>query len=159
PKTFLYDADEALQVRVPVKAGSHQVMATMLKSDDAEPEGGGPDHLSLYSRNSDNAASPIAIAALLIGGPYGANPPADSPSRRLVFVCRPTAPAEETTCARKILSNLARRAYRRAASSDDVQTLVGFYKQGRAAGSFEDGIRSALERVLVSPDFLFRIET
>ena len=61
-------------------------------------------------------------------------------------------------CATKILSTLARRAYRRAATNDDVQTLLGFYKQGRAAGSFDDGIRAALERVLVSPDFLFRIE-
>jgi cytochrome c5 len=76
-KTFQYDGDEALQARVPVKAGLHRVMATMLKSDDAVPEGGGPDRLSLYSRNSDNATSPIAIAALLIGGPYDGKVPLD----------------------------------------------------------------------------------
>ena len=66
--------------------------------------------------------------------------------------------ADETPCAKKILSNLARRAYRRGAMDDDVQTLLAFYNRARAAGSFDDGIRSALERVLVSPDFLFRIE-
>ena len=57
-KTFQYDGDEALQVRVPVKAGLHQVMATMLKSDNAEPEGVGPDHLSLYSRSPTTPARP-----------------------------------------------------------------------------------------------------
>jgi mono/diheme cytochrome c family protein len=156
--TFQYDADDALHVRVPVKAGLHQVMATMLKSDDAEPEGGGPDRLSPYSRSSDNATSPIGIASLLIGGPYDGRVPLDSPSRKLLYVCRPANGADESPCATKILSNLARRAYRRAANDDDVQTLLGFYKRGRATGNFEDGIRSALERVLVSPDFLFRIE-
>jgi hypothetical protein len=162
--TFEYDGDEALQLRVPVKAGLHQVMATMLKSDDAAPEGGGPDRLSPYSRNSDNANSPIAIASLLIGGPYNGKVPLDSPSRRLLFVCRPgvsgdKAAAEENACAKKIATNLARRAYRREPTDDDVQTLLAFYNRARAAGSFDDGIRSALERVLVSPDFLFRIET
>src|SRR5579872_6271406 len=156
--TFQYDGDEALHVRVPVKAGLHQVMATMLKSDDAEPEGGGPDRLSPYSRNSDNATSPIAIAALLIGGPYEGKVALDSPSRKLLFVCTPANPAEEAPCAKKIATNLARRAYRRGATDEDVQTLLGFYNRARAAGSFDDGIRSALERVLVSPDFLFRIE-
>jgi mono/diheme cytochrome c family protein len=163
PKTFVYDGDEALQARVPVKAGLHQVMATMLKTDDAEPEGVGPDRLPLFSRASDNPTSSIAIASLLIGGPYDARTPAHSPSRRLLFVCDPAsspekATADEAACATKILANLARRAYRRAATNDDVQTLVSFYKQGRAAGSFDDGIRAALERVLISPDFLFRIE-
>jgi Protein of unknown function (DUF1592)/Protein of unknown function (DUF1588)/Protein of unknown function (DUF1585)/Protein of unknown function (DUF1595)/Protein of unknown function (DUF1587)/Cytochrome C oxidase, cbb3-type, subunit III len=158
-KTFVYDGDEALQVRVPVKAGLRQVMATMLKSDGAVPEGGGPDHLSLYSRNSDNASSPIAIAALLIGGPYNGKVPLDSPSRQLLFACHPANVAEETPCATKILSSLARRAYRRAATDEDVLTLLRFYQRARAAGNFDDGIRSAVERVLVSPDFLFRIES
>jgi hypothetical protein len=157
-KTFQYDGDEVLQVRVPVKAGLRQVMATMLKSDGAAPEGGGADRLSPYSRNSDNATAPIAIAALLIGGPYEGKVAADSPSRQLLYVCRPANTAEEASCATKILSNLARRAYRRATTDDDVQTLFSFYKHARAAGNFDDGIRSALERVLVSPDFLFRIE-
>ncbi|MBZ5634843.1 MAG: DUF1592 domain-containing protein [Acidobacteriia bacterium] len=157
-RTFVYDGDEALQARVPVKAGLHQVMTTMLKSDDAVPEGGGPDRLSLYSRNSDNASSPIAIAALLIGGPYNGKVPQDSPSRRLLYVCHPATASEEAPCATKIASNLARRAYRRGATDDDVQTLLAFYNRARANGNFDDGIRSALERVLVSPDFLFRIE-
>ncbi len=157
-RTFLYDGDEALQARVPVKAGLHQVMATMLKTDNSVPEGGGPDRLSLYSRNSDNASAPVSIAALWVGGPYDAKVPVESPSRKLLFTCRPANASEETGCATKILSTLSRRAYRRASTDDDVQTLLAFYKQGRANGNFDNGIRTALERVLVSPDFLFRIE-
>jgi mono/diheme cytochrome c family protein len=158
-KTFRYDGDDALHVQVPVKAGLHQVMATMLKTEDAEPEGVGPDRLPLFSRQSDTPTSPIAIASLLIGGPYDAKVPADSPSRQLLFVCHPASASDELPCATKILSHLARRAYRRSVSGDDVGTLLSFYKRGRAAGTFDDGIRAALERVLVSPDFLFRIET
>ena len=158
-KTFVFDGDDALQTRVPVKAGLHQVMATMLKTEDVEPEGPGPDRLPLFSRQSDNPTSPIAIAALWIGGPYGGQVPADSPSRKLVFACSPANAADESSCATKILSQLARRAYRRPATDDDVETLLSFYKRGRASGKFDDGIREALERVLVSPDFLFRIET
>jgi hypothetical protein len=157
-KTFQYDGDEVLQVRLPVKAGLHQVMATMFKSDDAEPEGGGPERLSPYSRAGDNGTSPIAIAALWIGGPYEGKVALDSPSRKLLYVCNPSNPGDETACATKIVSALARRAYRRAANKDDVDTLLGFYKRARAKGTFDDGIRSALERTLVSPDFLFRIE-
>ncbi len=160
-KTFIYDGDEGLQVRLPVKAGLHLVMATMLKTADAEPEGPGPDRLPLFSRASDNGSSPIAIASLLIGGPYGGQVPADSPSRQLVFVCHPASSAEELPCATKIVSRLARRAYRRPVDDEDVETLLSFYKRGRgqSGGTFDDGIRAALERVLVSPDFLFRIET
>jgi hypothetical protein len=156
--TFQYDGDEALQTRVAVKAGLHQVVATMIKSDNVLPESAGPDRLSLFSRNSDNANSTIAIASLLIGGPYNGKVAQDSPSRKLIFVCSPANAADELSCANKILLRLARRAYRRASTNEDVQTLLTFYKRASANGSFDDGIRAALERVLVSPDFLFRIE-
>ncbi len=156
--TFQYDADEALHARVPVKAGVHKVMATLHKSDGSLPEGSGADRLSPYSRSSDNASSPIAIASVLIGGPYNGHVPADSPSRDLLYVCQPASQADEVPCARRILSKLARRAYRRAETQDDVDTLLAFFNRGRADGTFDGGIRSAIERVLVSPDFLFRIE-
>lgn len=156
-RTFQYDGDEALRVRVPVKAGLRHVMATLHKTDNVVPEGAGADRLSHYSRSSDNASSPIAIASLWVGGPYNGKVPEDSPSRQRLYVCRPSA-TEETACAEKILATLARRAYRRAADAEDVETLMDFYRRGRASGSFDAGIRSALERVLVSPDFLYRIE-
>jgi hypothetical protein len=158
PKNLLYDGDDALQVRVPVKAGLRQVVATMLKSDDAEPEGAGPDRIPLASRESDSPAAAASISSLLIGGPYEAHVPQDSPSRALLFVCHPAGAGDEIPCATNIVSSLARRAYRRSASEDDVQTLLAFYRRARAGGSFDDGIRAALERVLVGPDFLFRIE-
>jgi hypothetical protein len=164
---FLYEGDEALQARVPVKAGLREVVATLLKTEDPEPEGLGPDHLPLWSRQSDSPTTPTAISSMYIGGPYNAQVPQDSPSRRMIFVCHPQTAAEELPCATKILSKLARRAYRRSATSEDVETLLAFYKRGRAdgnfgnsgnLGNFDQGIRAALERALVAPDFLFRIE-
>jgi hypothetical protein len=155
---FLYDGDESLQVRVPVKAGLREVVATILKAEDPEPEGVGPDHIPLWSRQSDSPNTPTAISSMYIGGPYDGQVPQDSPSRRMIYVCHPAGAADELPCATKILSKLARRAYRRSATTDDVETLVGFYKRGRVNGNFDQGIRAAIERVLVGPDFLFRIE-
>ena len=75
-----------------------------------------------------------------------------------MFVCRPADRGAEEPCAREILSTLARRAYRREVTDADIDTLLEFYDAGRRAGSFDAGIQLALERVLISPDFLFRIE-
>jgi mono/diheme cytochrome c family protein len=157
-RTYQYDADASLRVQVPVQAGLRQVTATLYKTDNTVPEGAGPDRLSHYSRASDNASSPIAIASLWIGGPFQGAVPKNSPSRERLFVCQPANAAEETACAEKILANLARRAYRRATEPDDLETLMDFYRQGRRSGSFDAGIRAAVERVLVSPDFLYRME-
>ncbi len=157
-KVFLYEGDDALQARVPVKAGLHEVVGTILKTEDPEPEGVGPDHIPLWSRQSDNPNTPTAISSMYIGGPYNAQVPKDSPSRRLIFVCEPASATDELPCATKILSKLARRAYRRSATNDDVETLLAFYKRARKTENFDQGIRTALERVLVGPDFLFRIE-
>jgi hypothetical protein len=130
-----------------------------VRADAAKPEGLGPDRIPIWGHDYDgDIRAPMTISLLLIGGPYDADVPEDSPSRRRIFVCNPASPREETGCASKILSNLARRAYRRPSTNEDVQTLVEFYRKGRAGGSFDDGIRVALERILVSPDFLFRIE-
>jgi hypothetical protein len=154
----LYTADEALQVRVPLKAGLRQVVATIVKTDRVRPEGLGPARIPIWNRESDVPSFPLAISSLLIDGPYAGRVAQDSPSRRRIFLCRPATQASEVGCATQIVSALARRAYRRPATSDDVQTLLGFYRRGRSPGNFDAGIRAALERVLVSPDFLFRIE-
>jgi cytochrome c5 len=152
------DADEGLQVRIRLKAGLRQVVATIVKSDRVEPEGLGPDRIPIWSREYDVPGVPLFISSLLIGGPYSGQVPQDSPSRRRIFVCHPAGRAEETRCATKILSNLARRAYRRPVTREDIQTLLGFYERAHADGDFDSGVRAAVERVLVSPDFLFRIE-
>ncbi len=131
----------------------------MLKSDDAEPEGVGPDRLPLWSRESDNANTPIAISSLLIGGPYNgtgaaglAEPPADLrvPSRR--------APRTNSRARRRSCRSWRGGRIAAPRPTTTSRRCSAFYKRGRAAGNFDDGIRAALERVLVSPDFLFRIE-
>ncbi len=134
-KVFLYDGDEALEARVPVKAGLHKVVATILKTDDPEPEGVGPDHLPLWSRQSDSPTTPAAISSMCTSAaPITARcrRTRRGPSRRLIFVCHPGSAADELPCATKILSRLARRAYRRSATNDDVETLVGVSTSGPA---------------------------
>ena len=87
-----------------------------------------------------------------------ARDPGDTPSRRRIFLCRPQARSQELPCARKILSTLVRRAYRRPASEADIQLIMPFFEQGRRAGGFDEGIQRGLELILVSPAFLFRTE-
>jgi cytochrome c5 len=159
PANPLHDADEALQVRASLKAGVHQVVATVVKTRGIKPEGLGPDRIPIWNREGDVTSAPLSISSLLIGGPYNGHLPQDSPSRRRIFVCSPVSRTDEAACATKVFSTLARRAYRRPATTEDVQTLLGFYERTRTDGDFDAGIRAAIERVLVSPDFLFRIET
>jgi len=99
------------------------------------------------------------LARVDITGPYHATGPGDTPSRRRIFVCHPPGTADEIPCARKILSNLVRRAFRRAPSENDIESLLSFYQQERnKTGSFESGIEIALRRVLADPEFVFRFE-
>jgi mono/diheme cytochrome c family protein len=162
----LFTADEQLEARVPIKAGLHQVTVTVTNAEAAKAEGLGPARIPIWGHDYDgDIRAPVVISLLLIGGPYNAQVPQDSPSRRRILVCDSKVVSgfsrtvtDETLCATKILSTLARRAYRRPITSEDIQTLLGFYEKGRAEGDFDNGIRSALERILVSPDFLFRIE-
>jgi cytochrome c551/c552 len=99
------------------------------------------------------------LARVDITGPYRATGPGDTPSRRRIFVCHPNGTPDEIPCARKILSNLVRRAFRRAPSDNDIEALLSFYQQERnKTGSFEAGIEIALRRVLADPEFVFRFE-
>src|SRR5205814_3739616 len=111
------NGDDALQVRLPLKAGLRTVVATILKSNDVQPEGLGPARIPVWSREGDVPTVPAFISSLLIGGPYNAKVLADSPSRKRIFLCRPALKADETACATKILSTFARRAYRRPATN------------------------------------------
>ena len=100
------------------------------------------------------------VQALTIEGPYEGAVPEDTPSRRRIFVCDPAAAAEEAACAERILSRMARLAYRRPPTDGDVETLLEFFRDGRAreGGNFDTGIQLALERLLVDPDFLLRVQ-
>ncbi|MBI3983088.1 MAG: DUF1592 domain-containing protein [Gemmatimonadetes bacterium] len=95
---------------------------------------------------------------LAIVGPYSATGVSDTPSRRRIFSCRPTSPAEARPCVESIVTRLATQAYRRPLTADDLKALMGFYDRGATAGGFETGIRTALQAVLASPHFLFRME-
>src|SRR6185503_13994932 len=99
-----------------------------------------------------------ALVSAVVSGPYNVAGPGDSPSRRRIFVCKPASTNAQPGCAKQILSTLVRRAYRRPATDPEVERLLPFYTAGRAEGGFDRGIQKALERLLVSPQFLFRIE-
>jgi hypothetical protein len=137
--------------QVPIAAGPHLVGITFVERSEALDEG------LVRTRMRGRGTLP-AIAIATIRGPYSPTGPGDTPSRRRIFVCRPSAAADEEPCAREILSTLARRAYRRAATDADLADLTPFFEQGRADGGFDAGIELALERLLVSPQFLYRIE-
>lgn len=98
------------------------------------------------------------LQRLTVLGPFGVTGVSDTPARQAVFTCRPTSPDEEGPCAREIIARLATRAYRRPAVDRDVDGLMTFYGQGAADGGFEKGIRTALQAILASPHFIFRLE-
>ncbi len=103
-------------------------------------------------------ATPLQLTDVILSGPYNVQGPGDTPSRRKIFVCEPVKPSDEAPCARQILSSLARLAYRRPVTGEDVGPLMGFYERARPAEGFDGGIESAIEALLVSPKFLFRVE-
>jgi hypothetical protein len=143
------DLDETLEVRIPVTAGSHLVAATFLK-DTVKPEG--------VLDSAGNHAFFDGVGSVSIAGPYAGTGPGDTAARRSIFGCHPQARAEEEACATRIITTLARRAYRRPIGSDEIPSLLTPYRSAREAAGFEGGIRRALQRILVSPDFLFRVE-
>lgn len=151
------EVDARLRVRIPVKAGPHEVAVAFLEG----PEMVVPDRLEPYLRSSvdnfDWGGLPH-FQTLAITGPFAITGPGDTPSRRRIFVCHPADTAAETPCARKILGALARRAYRQPVSDADMRTLMAFYESGHRDGGFEAGIEEGLQRILASPKFVFRVE-
>jgi hypothetical protein len=143
-----HDPDSHLKVRVPVKAGTRTLVATFVK-DTIKTEGIPPTREANFFEGVGN----ISVA-----GPYDVLGPGDTASRDRIFVCHPIAPAEEGACAEKIISSLARRAYRRPIAADDLPPLVALFRQGAAADGFAAGVRLALLKILVSPEFIFRME-
>src|SRR4029434_2178666 len=115
-------------------AGLTTVTATLLKANDILPEGLGPARIPIWSREGDVPTVPAYISSLLIGGPYNGRVPKDAAIRSRIFICQPRTAAtiaEETACATKILSTLARRAYRRPETTEDVRAVLGLYKHAR----------------------------
>ena len=141
--------------RVHVKAGPHTIAVAVV---DGRRAGGVDEQYSDYRVNSKFAVGG-GVQSIVITGPYSPNGVGDTPSRRRIFVCTPANAGEEASCARKIVTNLARRAFRRNLVDDsEVDALMTFYERGRKEGDFEAGIQQAVARVLVSPRFVFRME-
>jgi hypothetical protein len=157
-EVYMHTADAGLEVRVPVKAGTREVGVSFVKKY-WEPEGVlQPPQRGFARTTNELYYGEPAVDTVLIGGPYQRTGAADTPSRRKVFVCRPSNRASEEPCAKSILSTLARRAYRRPVTDTEVQTLLAFFREGRSEGGFEVGIQRGLRRILAAPSFLFRIE-
>ena len=160
----LYDqpdrtADADLVVRVPVAAGARTVGAAFVSRGSGVIERHRQPFLKVHITVGGDQRTQPAVYSLTITGPHDSTGAGDTPSRRRIFTCRPAPGGQDgRACAEDILTTLARRAYRRPATRADLDTLLAFYAEGSAAGGFEAGIEMALRRLLVSPEFLFRIE-
>ncbi|MGH9144182.1 MAG: DUF1592 domain-containing protein [Vicinamibacterales bacterium] len=149
--------------RIHVKAGpQHLAAAFIQKFDGVVDDLVSPiDYTLADTEYGDNAGITILphVRDFSVTGPYKVTGVSDTPSRRKVFICRPTSPADEIPCARKILSNLTGEAYRRTPNNEDVESLMEFYGEGRKGHDFEAGIKAALQALLASPKFVFRFES
>jgi hypothetical protein len=143
--------EKANEIRIPIKAGPHLIGVTFIEHTEAR------DETTLRPRLRSRGPQ-VSIASVTISGPYAVTGPGETASRQRIFVCHPASTAEELPCAKRILSTQARRAYRRPVTDSDLQDLMPFYNAGVKESGFELGIEKALERLLVSPQFLFRIE-
>jgi hypothetical protein len=169
-------------LRVPVKAGLRTVGVTYLR-ESAEPEMAAPplrdrptpppaplpslpaemdvrlDGVRLKRFEVPHTGNlPPRVTDVFVAGPYNTTGRGETPSRARLFVCRPATTQAEEPCARKILATVSRRAFRRPVTDSDILPLMAFYHDGRREGDFDHGIERALRAILVSPDFLFRIE-
>ena len=152
-------ADDDFEVRVQVPAGLRTVGVAFVRNPALE-EGvlQPPVDMSTfgYSTDEEMDGNP-AVGNVVIGGPFDGLTPAEVASRQRIFVCSPEDGAGEEGCAKEIIGTLARRAYRRPVTAADVEHLFGFFESGRRQGDFDSGIQTVLERVLVDPEFLFRV--
>jgi mono/diheme cytochrome c family protein len=175
-------ADRDWEIRVPVTAGPHQVQVAFVKQSSAVAETARLPFLRPYPAGVNIAETRTGayLRSVEIAGPFDPTGPGNSPSRQRIFTCQPTSSANASTpkdqlptsksaagqprnrdadaCARSILGALARRAYRRPVTSTDIEPLMTFYREGVASGSFDEGIDHALQRLLISPEFLLRVE-
>src|SRR5688572_18632233 len=147
--------DARLKTRVKVKAGPRAVAVTFVKRNNAESD----EPLEPHERNHDlqDMNGLPQVDHVNLTGPFNPTGPGDTPSRQRIFVCKPAAGADDSICARKVLSTLARRAYRRPVTADDMAPIMEQYEAGRKAG-FDTGIEHGLRLILANPKFLFRVE-
>ena len=149
--------------RIHVKAGTHQLAAAFVQRFDAVPDDLMPP--IEHSLADSQIGSGFGITTLphlrefAVGGPFKVTGVSDTSSRKKIFTCRPTAASEEAACAAQIIRKIATQAYRAPLTAPDYDGLKKFYQQGRTeGGDFESGIRLAVQAILASPKFLFRLE-
>ena len=159
------EREQGLKVRVPVKAGVRTIAVSFPRRHwYVEGVGVGrlPAASDAFNSGTESDAQfgkiEMGIDTLEVTGPFNGKTPVSTLSRKRILVCQPTTAASETPCARRVLTGLARRAYRRTPTADDISTLMTFYEAGRRNATFEAGIQTAIERLLVSPYFLLRKE-
>jgi len=158
-EVYMHNADDGLEVLIPVKAGTREVAASFVSSF-WEPEGiVQPPQIESFARTDNEVyfGNP-GVGTVSIDGPIGVTDTKELPPGTKVFSCWPNNAGAEEPCARKILSSLATRAYRRPVNPEEVRTLLDFYHEGHAEAGFVSGIQLGLERILAAPSFLFRVE-
>jgi hypothetical protein len=155
---YIQTADASLQVRFPATMGSKTIGVSFVQ-ETSEPEGALQPRNSPFGLGSDeHYLGNAAIDTLEIGGPFEPARRSQPAGNRRIFSCYPSTYQYEETCARKILSGLARRAYRRPLRPTDVESLLRVYQKGQGEGGFTSGIQLALQVILSDPEFLFRVE-
>jgi hypothetical protein len=149
--------DARFAVRMPVKAGAHTVGVSFVENLGLVDTNRLQPFLRSSADTLDWTGRPH-LDRVTLTGPFNATGPGDTPARRKIFVCTPAAPAKELDCATQILSSLVRRAYRQPVKDADIKPILDFYKSARHDATFERGIQSALQLILASPKFVFRVE-
>jgi cytochrome c551/c552 len=152
------EIDARMAFRMRVTAGPHRITAAFLRQPSAQSAEVWQQYIRTALDANETKGAPH-FSRMVIKGPFNSTGPGDTPSRRRIFTCQPAADREEVPCARKILSTLARRAYRRPVNDNDMETLLSFYQRGRNKKSFDQGIESAIRRIISGPEFLFRTES
>jgi hypothetical protein len=152
--------EKPLKARITVRAGPHNIAVTFVKEGSSLVDTPRQPTESRFNDRRHPRTAP-AIDQISVTGPYEPRGAGDTPSRRRLFVCRPTGQdkGQEERCASTILSTLMRRAYRRPIAKGEVDEPMAFYRKGRGEGDFDAGITTALSAVLTNPEFLFRVES
>jgi hypothetical protein len=144
-----------------VKAGQHRVAAAFVRKIDGPYEDLIKPHEWSYAGGGSGGSGITTLphmADLVIRGPIKSTGISNTPSRQKLFSCRPTSPSDEAACAKQIVTRIGAEAYRRPLTAAEVDRLMPFYASGTEHGGFEQGVRAALEAVLSSPHFIFRLE-
>ena len=149
--------DDHVKVRLSVRAGPHDLGVTFLKEPSALLETARQPYSAHFNTHRHPRITP-AVYQVSITGPFEDKGPGDSPSRRRILSARPKTPDDEEACAKKVLSTVMRRAYRRPVADADVERLLPFFREARREADFDAGIEAALSAILVSREFLFRVE-